>query len=118
MGYSGYEASCRDIVECRRKIENAIRQDIPELRVLGKPVASVVAFAAKLNVLEVGDLMSHRGWHLNALSNPAAVHIACTRLTVPMADQFIADLKDCITEAHGKPAGKGNMVALYGERRL
>ncbi|KAF8757061.1 PLP-dependent transferase [Rhizoctonia solani] len=79
----------------------------------------VVAFAAaetpkKLNVLEVGDLMSHRGWHLNALSNPAAVHIACTRLTVPMADQFIADLKDCITEAHGKPAGKGNMVALYG----
>ncbi|CAE6430482.1 unnamed protein product [Rhizoctonia solani] len=118
---SGYEASCRDIVECRKKIESAIRENIPELRVLGKPVASVVAFAAaetpegkNLNVLEVGDTMSHRGWHLNALSNPASVHIACTRLTVPMADQFIADLKDCVAEAKGKPAGKGNMVALYG----
>ncbi|KAG9109088.1 hypothetical protein FRC07_008369 [Ceratobasidium sp. 392] len=117
----GYEASCRDIVECRKKIERAIREDIPELRVLGKPVASVVAFAstessrgAAVNVLEVGDLMSRRGWHLNALSGPAAVHIACTRLTVPMADQFIADLKDCVADARGKPAGKGNMVALYG----
>ncbi|KAB5596036.1 Sphinganine-1-phosphate aldolase [Ceratobasidium theobromae] len=121
MGQSGYEASCREIVECRKKIEKAIREDIPELRVLGKPVASVVAFAAadkplgdNLNVLEVGDAMSRRGWHLNALSNPAAVHIACTRLTVPMADQFIADLKDCVAEAKGKPAGKGSMVALYG----
>ncbi|KAG9097858.1 hypothetical protein FRC06_007111, partial [Ceratobasidium sp. 370] len=71
---SGYEASCRDIVECRKKIEKAIREDIPELRVLGKPVASVVAFAsaesslgAAINVLEVGDSMSRRGWHLNAL---------------------------------------------------
>ncbi|KAG8721633.1 hypothetical protein FRC08_011561 [Ceratobasidium sp. 394] len=31
-----------------------------------------------------------------------------------MAEQFIADLKDCVAEAKGKPAGKGNMVALYG----
>ncbi|KAG9097706.1 hypothetical protein FS749_005691 [Ceratobasidium sp. UAMH 11750] len=121
MGQSGYEASCRDIVECRKKIEKAIREDIPELRVLGKPIASVVAFAsaessrgATVNVLEVGDSMSRRGWHLNALNGPAAVHIACTRLTVPMAEQFIADLKDCVAEAKGKPAGKGNMVALYG----
>ncbi|KAG8732058.1 hypothetical protein FRC10_001262 [Ceratobasidium sp. 414] len=120
-GGVGYEASCRDIVECRKKIEKAIREDIPELRVLGKPVASVVAFAsaesslgATVNVLEVGDSMSRRGWHLNALSGPAAVHIACTRLTIPMAEQFIADLKDCVADAKGKPAGKGNMVALYG----
>lgn len=121
MGQSGYEASCREIVDCRIKIQNAIETEIPELRILGKPVASVVAFAAaetplgeKVNVLEVGDSMSKRGWHLNALTGPAAVHIACTRLTIPMVDQFVADLKDCVVEVKGKPAGKGNMVALYG----
>lgn len=43
---SGYEASCREIVDCRIKIQNAIETEIPELRILGKPVASVVAFAA------------------------------------------------------------------------
>lgn len=40
-----------------------------------------MAFGSKspeLNVLEIGDLMSKKGWHLNALSHPAAIHIACT----------------------------------------
>ena len=86
---------------------------------LGSPPASVVAFASKsadVNIHEVGDVMSKKGWHLNALSAPAAVHIAVTRLTVPVVDQFIADLKDAVKEAQLEPGGKGTMVMLYGER--
>jgi hypothetical protein len=78
---SGYLKSCREIVSCARTIANTITNSIPELYVLGSPPASVVAFASKspeLNIHEVGDAMSKRGWHLNALSGPAAVHIACT----------------------------------------
>jgi sphinganine-1-phosphate aldolase len=79
---SGYLASCRSIVSCAKQIEAAISSEIPELYVLGKPPASVVAFAscspASLSVLEVGDAMGTRGWHLNGLSDPPAVHIACT----------------------------------------
>lgn len=37
-----------------------------------------IVVGEKVNVLEVGDSMSKRGWHLNALTGPAAVHIACT----------------------------------------
>lgn len=88
---------------------------------LGDPRASVVAFASAkegkaegVNVLEVGDKMSKKGWHLNALSAPAAVHIAATRLTVPAVDQFIADLKDAVRDAQLEPSGKGTMVVLYG----
>ena len=80
--------------------------------------------------------MSERGWHLNGLSNPPAVHIACTvsnylavhisnctqsllstltqRLTVPVVDQFIADLKDCVREAKSSPSVIGQMVTVYG----
>lgn len=64
-----------------RKIVNAIRTEIPELYVLGNPPVSVVAFGskhAKVNPLKVGDLMAKKGWHLNALQNPNAVHIAVT----------------------------------------
>lgn len=78
---SGYLESCRSIVTCARNIADSIASSIPELYVLGSPPASVVAFASKhpkVNVLEVGDAMAQRGWHLNALSNPPAVHIACT----------------------------------------
>ncbi|KAJ6625827.1 PLP-dependent transferase [Mycena sp. CBHHK59/15] len=117
MGSNGYLESCRTIVTCARSIADTIETSIPELYILGSPPASVVAFGSKhpkVNVLEVGDKMSQRGWHLNALSGPPALHIACTRLTVSMVDTFIADLKDAIKEAKLEPSGKGSMVALYG----
>ncbi|KAI5116500.1 hypothetical protein M0805_009925 [Coniferiporia weirii] len=120
MGEDGYLASCRAIVGCAQIIARAIRDDIPELYVLGSPPASCVAFAARdprVNVLAVGDAMSARGWHLNGLSKPAALHIACTRLTVPVVDNFIADLKDCVREMKGRSSAgdkQGNMVVLYG----
>ncbi|KAG6817495.1 hypothetical protein H0H87_008120 [Tephrocybe sp. NHM501043] len=117
MGDEGYLESCRSIVKSARMIANTIVESIPELYILGSPPASVVAFASKhpkVNVLEVGDAMAQRGWHLNALSNPPAVHIACTRLTVSMVDTFLADLKDAVREAKIAPSGTGTMVSLYG----
>ncbi|KAF9541396.1 PLP-dependent transferase [Agrocybe pediades] len=117
MGTAGYLASCRDIVKAARTIADAITDDIPELYVLGSPPASVVAFASKhpnVDALEVGDAMGNRGWHLNGLSEPKSVHIACTRLTIQVVDQFIADLKDSVREAKLSPSGKGTMVSVYG----
>jgi sphinganine-1-phosphate aldolase len=79
--FSGYILSCRDIVGAAKAIQQAIQTTFPELFVLGKPQASVVAFGSRtpdLNILEVGDKMSKKGWHLNALQNPPGLHIACT----------------------------------------
>jgi len=117
MGSDGYLESCRSIVTCARTIANAITNTIPELYVLGCPPASVIGIAARdpdTDVLEVGDVMAKRGWHLNATSGPPGVHIACTRLTVSIVDTFIADLKDAVREAKLHPSGKGSKVMLYG----
>ncbi|PPQ83056.1 hypothetical protein CVT24_012008 [Panaeolus cyanescens] len=117
MGTEGYLNSCREIVTAARTIADAITDDIPELYVLGNPPASVVAFASRhpsVDALEVGDAMGKRGWHLNGLSSPKSVHIACTRLTLPIVDNFIADLKDAVREAKVAPSGSGTMVSLYG----
>ena len=71
-----------NIIAATRKIIHGIKTEIPELYILGNPPVSVVAFGAKegtgINVLKVGDVMSKKGWHLNALQKPAAVHIAVT----------------------------------------
>jgi len=117
LGSDGYLESCRSIVNCARTIANTIKTSIPELYVLGSPPASVVAFGSRdpsVNVLEVGDAMSKKGWHLNGLSGPPAVHIACTRLTIPLTDTFLADLKASVQEAKTSPGGKGYMVQVYG----
>ncbi|KAJ7072019.1 pyridoxal phosphate-dependent transferase [Mycena amicta] len=113
MGSNGYLESCRSIVTCARTIADRIVSSVPELYILGSPPASVIAFGSKhpkVNVLEVGDKMSKRGWHLNALTGPAALHIACTA----KRKEFIADLKDSIREAKLEPSGQGSMVRLYG----
>lgn len=86
---SGYRQSAKNIIAATRKIIHDIKAEIPELYILGNPPVSVVAFGAKegsgINVLKVGDTMSKKGWHLNALQNPAAVHIAVTVKTFPLS---------------------------------
>ncbi len=117
MGEDGYTASCREIVGAARQIESAIRDEIPQLMVLGKPLVSVVAFASSgsINIYDVGDAMSKKGWHLNALAtDPPAIHIACTKLTVPVVRDFVNDLKRSVAESRSKPAKQGSMASLYG----
>lgn len=117
IGSDGYLASCQSIVTCARKIANAITTSIPSLYVIGSPPSSVVAFASRdkdVDVYEVGDAMAKRGWHLNAITEPKGVHIACTKLTLTLADTFVEDLKACVEKARLAPEGKGTMVALYG----
>ncbi|KOS15516.1 plp-dependent transferase [Malassezia pachydermatis] len=117
MGYDGYLQSCREIVGAAQTIARRVREEIPELYVLGQPLVSVVAIgsAGKLNIYDVGDQMSRRGWHLNAISGDApAFHIACTRLTVPVVDRFIADLKESVQHSHSRPSKAGTMATVYG----
>ena len=115
----GYVTLCKTIVTDRSQIQDGIVTAFPELQVLGHPLASVLAFTSKdpkaLNIYSVGDAMSKRGWSLNALV-PAALHIACTRLTIPVVDEFLSDLRSAVDEVLASGAnGKGDLVALYGE---
>lgn len=87
---SGYLASCKSIVTATKSIERSIRDEIPKLYILGNPPASVIAFGAReesgISVMEVGDAMAKKGWHLNSLQNPPSVHICCTVSPVRLRD--------------------------------
>lgn len=67
MGEEGYLESCKSIVGAARRIEAGIREKFSandELQVLGEPKVTVVAFKSDtLDVLQVGDKMSEKGWH-------------------------------------------------------
>jgi sphinganine-1-phosphate aldolase len=117
IGRQGYLESARSITSAARAIKSAIDADIPDLKVLGNPIASVVAFSSdKVNVYDLSDLMAKKGWHLSTLQNPAALHVACTRLTLQAVDDLVRDLKATVEEMVGlgsKPAGVGTK-AVYG----
>lgn len=130
VGEAGYISSCHRIVGAAKRLEAAIREDPvlnEDLRVLGKPLVSVVAFTSdSLDVYDLADGMSARGWHLNALQDPPAIHVAVTLPIVAALDKLIADLvgaveaekeKERVRVAEGKGAkggAKGDTAALYG----
>ena len=118
MGRQGYLQSAKEIVGAAMKLKHAIQEkEIEGLYVLGDPIGSVVAFSSdKVNIYEVADSMAQKGWHLSALQNPAALHVACTRLTAGYIDDLIRDLKATVKElisTDSNPSSEGT-AALYG----
>lgn len=130
VGESGYVDACVKIVGAAKKIAEAIQASQTlsgELDILGKPLVSVVAFSARnLDIYDIADAMSSKGWHLNALQNPPAIHVAVTMPIAKVWERLVSDLETVIEEEREKERvrqvegngakGKamGNSAALYG----
>jgi glutamate/tyrosine decarboxylase-like PLP-dependent enzyme len=116
IGVSGYTEAAQRILTAGSRIRDGITA-IPGLSVLGDPLW-VVAFAADdgLDIYQVLENMGHRGWSLNGLQRPAAIHIAVTlRHTQPgVADRFLADLADSVEEVRANPGVSTGMAPVYG----
>jgi len=116
IGEDGYTDAARRILETGARIRDGIAA-IPGLSVLGDPLW-VIAFGAAdgLDIYQVMENMGHRGWSLNGLQRPAAVHIAVTlRHTQPgVADRFLADLAASVEEVRANPGVSTGMAPVYG----
>lgn len=130
VGEDGYIDACHSIVGAAKKLADAIRENPAlsnDLEVIGRPLVSVVAFSSKtLDIYDIADAMSAKGWHLNSLQTPPAIHVAVTLPIVKVWEKLIADLeavvegekeKERVRVVEGKGAkGKslGDSAALYG----
>jgi sphinganine-1-phosphate aldolase len=131
VGESGYIASCHEIVGAAKQFETSIREDpvlSANLEVIGHPLISVVAFASKndgIDTYDIADAMSARGWHLNALQSPPAIHCAFTKPTAAAVDKLTGDLLEVVGEELQKAEDRqkqgmsfmrkrGDTAALYG----
>ncbi|GES63919.1 sphingosine-1-phosphate lyase [Aspergillus terreus] len=129
VGEDGYLQACTQIVGTAKEIATAIGTNpllASELFVLGNPLVSVVAFGARhLDVYRIADGMLNKGWHLNAMQDPPAIHVAVTMPIVKVWKRLIADL-EAVVQSERKEAEKrleagesipeptGNSAALYG----
>lgn len=130
VGEDGYIDTCHKIVGAAKRLAEGIRSHEPlrrDLKILGKPLVSVVAFASDtMDIYDIADGMSARGWHLNVLQNPPAIHVAVTLPIVAAVDELLRDLEAVIEEEREKErrrvvegkgkkgAKKGDAAALYG----
>jgi glutamate/tyrosine decarboxylase-like PLP-dependent enzyme len=76
-GEQGYVDATRRILEAGATIRQGIAA-IPGLKVLGDPLWIVAFGSDEVDVYRVLDAMTKRGWSLNGLQKPKAVHICVT----------------------------------------
>ena len=117
IGEDGYLDAARRILETAARIRSGI-EAIDGLRVLGDPLFCI-AFATEgdeLAIYRVMDAMSARGWSLNGLHRPPAVHICTTlRHTAPgVAERFVDDLRASVAQVRDEPPAEGGMAPVYG----
>jgi glutamate/tyrosine decarboxylase-like PLP-dependent enzyme len=115
LGERGYLEVAKRIFDTAATIRHGI-DEIPELEVIGNPTFLVAFRSPQLNIYHVNDHLIAKGWRLNALQRPAALHFCVTRPnTAPgVADAFLADLRDAVQYAKHPARPEPKSGALYG----
>ncbi|XP_047159364.1 sphingosine-1-phosphate lyase isoform X2 [Vigna umbellata] len=115
LGKEGYLKNTKAIMEGSIRIQKGI-EEIAELFIVGNPDMTIVAFGSDvLDIFEVNDVMSSKGWHLNALQRPNSIHICVTLQHVPIVEDFLNDLKESVKTVKANPGPiSGGLAPIYG----
>ncbi|KAJ6388226.1 hypothetical protein OIU77_026742 [Salix suchowensis] len=102
LGLEGYLENTKAIMEVSKRIQKGIKE-IPELFIIGRPDMTIVAFGSNdLDIFEVNDIMSSKGWHLNALQRPNSIHICITLQHAPVFEDFLQGFEGICTNCERK----------------
>jgi glutamate/tyrosine decarboxylase-like PLP-dependent enzyme len=118
-GREGYLAAAREIYDTAQAMVEGIRVRTPELSIVGEPTFLFAFTSDVVDVYLVNDELKRRGWRMNALQLPPALHFCVTRPnTAPqIVSDFLDDLRasvDYAIERAGQPAESGAMYGLGG----
>jgi sphinganine-1-phosphate aldolase len=119
MGESGYLEATRRILETAARVKHAVRS-IDGLEVIGDPLFDVAWKSDEVNIWGVLDEMSKRGWSLNGLQHPAAMHLCVTlRHCQPgVVERLAADLTECVAYLRTHPEAGSDMAPIYGMAQM
>ena len=100
------------IKNCTIYLSNEINK-LDTFYVLGNPTVNVVAFnSEKYSLSQILNSFSNRGWNLNILQNPKALHICLTPNNMQNIEEFINILKLIDTSEINNV--KNDMISIYG----
>ncbi len=117
IGMDGYLELTRKVMETTKALQDGIRS-IEGLGILSNPEMSVFAYGAtdkKLNIFAVADQMEERGWLMDRLQRPEALHAMVTPLHERIVGQFIGDLTESVEYVRAnRQAARSGSAAMYG----
>ncbi len=117
LGESGYMANAKVVMEATQGFMDGIR-GMPELAILGRPAMSVFSYGARdksLGMYAVADQLETKGWHVDRLQRPPAIHLIINPGHAKIVEQYLQDLREAIkyVKAHPDTALEGT-APMYG----
>jgi sphinganine-1-phosphate aldolase len=115
LGLEGYLRLAAQSMEATKRLIQGI-ESIPELYVLGKPLATVFAVGSdRLNVFALGQKMKERRWTIDSQHCPPCLHLTVSPVHAAVIEPFLADLRTAVQEtARLKPEEISDEAAMYG----
>ena len=115
LGLNGYLKIARKVMDATDELIAGIN-DIPELYILGKPVMSVFSYRSdKINTFSLADVMEKKGWILDRLQFPAALHQMVNPHHAEVVKPFLKDLQEAVDEIVANPQEiDDGSAAMYG----
>jgi sphinganine-1-phosphate aldolase len=115
IGREGYRTYAKRIFDTSAAMQEAVRSH-PELRIMGEPTFLFAFTSDEFDIYHVNDEMKRRGWRLNGLQYPNALHMAVTRpQTQPgVVEAWTEDLDAAVAYARERGDEPAESSAVYG----
>ncbi|HLN52642.1 MAG TPA: aspartate aminotransferase family protein [Lentimicrobium sp.] len=95
-GMEGYMALTNKTMKAVEKLKSGICA-IEGLSIVGEPVMCVLAFSSsKKDIYLIGDELHNRGWYIDRIMYPEALHLIITNPNLENTDRFLTDLQQCV----------------------
>ncbi len=99
LGEEGYLELADQVMRTVARLRAGV-EAIEGVHILGDPAMSILAIGSdRLNVYEIADELTLRGWHLDRQQFPPSLHLTVTPAHARVADRFLADLEEAVAHA-------------------
>lgn len=99
LGIEGYKRVASTIRTTVNEFKERIAKQ-PGVKLAVEPDMSVLCIVGDgVDIYQVGDGMTKRGWHLDRQQNPAGLHLTVTYAHAEIIESFFSDLKASVDEA-------------------
>jgi sphinganine-1-phosphate aldolase len=102
IGRDGYMKMADAVMKTTQRIREGI-ESIPGLHIIGNPVMSVLSYTSdRHDIYCIGDELSKRGWNLDKLQFPSALHMTVSFANTAHEDEFLEALKESVAAVEGQ----------------
>ncbi len=110
IGKDGYQKLANRAWNATTRLKEYIDAS-EDIQLMGEPSMTIVAFTSEsIDIMEVADELSIKGWHFERLCEPAGIHLTISQIHQEVMPNFIADLEVAIAEV------KSNSVKQFSNR--